>query len=153
MANGYHPEQLEHPQLGPIVGKRRNQRVVQFRSIPFARAPERFRQAQLIEELPQKQRTFTDFGYACPQQEQAMDPFGGPIAGEAKRHYDELSCLNLTVTTPASLLESGCTDKVPVMVYVHGGGFTAGAHYGGPHGKTARPNCFFHPLSPANNCI
>lgn len=66
-----------------------------------------------------------------------MEVFGGPLPGEDQRRYDEFSCLNLTVTAPAELLEPGCTKKVPVMVYVHGGGFVAGAHYGGPHGKPA----------------
>lgn len=138
--NGFHPQEFEHPQLGSIVGRRRNEHVVQFRSIPFAHAPARFRQAKLIDQLSPKQRTFTDFTYACPQNEQSMEPFGGPIAGEEKRHYDEFSCLNLTITAPAALLGPGCTKKVPVMVYVHGGGFTVGAHYGGPHGNPTRPS-------------
>ncbi|KAF5006574.1 hypothetical protein FDECE_7049 [Fusarium decemcellulare] len=136
MMNGYHHQEFEHPQLGLIVGRRRNEHVVQFRTIPYARVPVRFRQAELMDQLPSKQRSFTEYTYACPQTEQSMEPFGGPIVGQESRRYDELSCLNLTVTMPAALLEPGCTEKVPVMVYVHGGGFTVGAHYGGPHDMT-----------------
>ncbi|KAH7140075.1 Alpha/Beta hydrolase protein [Dactylonectria estremocensis] len=128
--------EYDHPQLGRLVGRRRNEHVVQFRSIPYACAPARFRQAMLIDELSSKQKICTEYTYACPQEEQSMDVFGGPLPGEDQRRYDEFSCLNLTVTVPAALLELGCTKKVPVMVYVHGGGFVAGAHYGGPHDMT-----------------
>jgi hypothetical protein len=130
--NGIHTCDFEHPILGRLVGQRRNRNVVQFRSIPYASVPGRFRQAKLIEELSPKQRMCTDYTYVCPQQEQSMDAFGGPIPGEDQRKYDEFSCLNLTITAPAALLEPGCTDSVPVMVYVHGGGFVTAAHYGGP---------------------
>ncbi|RKK27582.1 hypothetical protein BFJ66_g16591 [Fusarium oxysporum f. sp. cepae] len=134
--NGFHPQEFVHPQLGPIVGRKRNEHVVQFRSIPYGHVAARFRHATLISELPPKQRTFTEYGHACPQTEQGMEPFGGPIPGDEKREYDEFSCLNLTITAPVSVLKSGSTQKVPVMVYVHGGGFTVGAHYGGPNDTT-----------------
>ncbi|EXA32045.1 hypothetical protein FOVG_16713 [Fusarium oxysporum f. sp. pisi HDV247] len=134
--NGFHPQEFEHPQLGPIIGKKRNEHVVQFRSIPYGHVAARFRHATLISELPPKQRTFTEYGHACPQTEQGMEPFGGPILGDEKREYDEFTCLNLTITAPVSVLKSGSTQKVPVMVYVHGGGFTVGAHYGGPNDTT-----------------
>jgi carboxylesterase type B len=133
--NGYQPFEIDHPVLGRLIGTRRNDQVIQFRSIPFGFIPRRFRQAVLVEQLSSKQRTCTDYSYACPQEEQSMDAFGGPIPGEQARQYDELSCLNLTVTAPASLLSPGSTRKVPVLVYVHGGGFTVGAHFGGPHGQ------------------
>ncbi|KAF5539494.1 carboxylesterase type B [Fusarium mexicanum] len=134
--NGFHPQEFQHPQLGPIIGRKRNEHVVQFRSIPYGHVTARFRHATLISELPPKQRTFTEYGHACPQTEQGMEPFGGPIPGNEKRQYDEFSCLNLTITAPMLALESGSTQKVPVMVYVHGGGFTVGAHYGGPNDTT-----------------
>ncbi|RKL12944.1 hypothetical protein BFJ70_g16032 [Fusarium oxysporum] len=113
--NGFHPQEFEHPQLGSIIGRKRNEHVVQFRSIPYGHVAARFRHATLISELPPKQRTFTEYGHACPQTEQGMEPFGGPIPGDEKRIYDELSCLNLTITAPVSVLECGNTKKVPVM--------------------------------------
>ncbi|KAI1029101.1 hypothetical protein LB504_012970 [Fusarium proliferatum] len=134
--NGFRPQEFEHPQLGPITGRKRNEHVVQFRSIPYGHVAARFRHATLISELPPKRRSFTEYGHACPQTEQGMEPFGGPIPGDEKREYDEFSCLNLTITAPVSVLKSGSTKKVPVMVYVHGGGFTVGAHYGGPNDTT-----------------
>ncbi|KAF5709237.1 hypothetical protein FGLOB1_6012 [Fusarium globosum] len=134
--NGFRSQEFEHPELGPITGRKRNEHVVQFRSIPYGHVAARFRHATLISELPPKRRSFTEYGHACPQTEQGMEPFGGPIPGDEKREYDEFSCLNLTITAPVSVLKSGSTKKVPIMVYVHGGGFTVGAHYGGPNGNS-----------------
>ncbi|KAG9506481.1 hypothetical protein J7337_000012 [Fusarium musae] len=136
--NSFYPQQFEHPQLGPIIGRKRNEHVVQFRIIPYGHVAARFRHATLVSELPPKQRTFTEHGHACPQNEQCMEPFGGPIPGNEKREYDEFFSLDLTIITPGSALKFGNTHKVPVMVYVHGGGFTVGAQYGGPNGPRRR---------------
>lgn len=48
-ATDYH---LNHPQLGELVGFQRGDDIVQFRGIPFAEIPGRFRQATLLESLP-----------------------------------------------------------------------------------------------------
>lgn len=63
-----------------------------------------------------------------------MTPFGGPAPGEHDRYYDELLCLNLTVTAPIAALAGFNTAKIPILVYVHGGAFAQGAHYGAVHG-------------------
>jgi hypothetical protein len=43
---------FKHKQLGAFVGLARGEDVVQFRGVPFASIPARFRQAQLLESLP-----------------------------------------------------------------------------------------------------
>lgn len=45
---------LEHKDLGQLIGLARGDDVVQFRGIPFATIPARFRQARLLESLPQQ---------------------------------------------------------------------------------------------------
>ena len=126
---------FEHPLLGRLMGIRRNEDVVQFRGIPYGRIPLRFRQAVLVDALLPAERDCTNYSYACPQIEQALEPFGGPVPGESLRSYDEFSCLNLTITAPTPGTGSLGATKLPVMVYTHGGGFAQGAHYGAVHGK------------------
>jgi carboxylesterase type B len=128
--------EFEHHLLGRLTGIRRNNLVVQYRGIPYGRIPARFRQAVAIETLQPKDSHCAEYGPACPQIPQSPEAFGGLPAGAGERWYNEFSCLNLTVTAP---LPSGgerpnCSSKLPVMVYVHGGGFAEGAHYGMVHG-------------------
>ncbi|KAJ9622593.1 hypothetical protein H2203_006241 [Taxawa tesnikishii (nom. ined.)] len=119
--------------------------VVHFRSIPYATIPERFRPSVLLDELPDRfddrsKGDFTEYGKACPQIDQGTDPYGGPLPGEGPRSYDEWTCLNLTVSIPkfaTEKMENGEQPKLPVMVYIHGGGFTEGAgHVSHQHDTT-----------------
>jgi len=119
--------------------------IVQFRSIPYASIPTRFAQSHLLTSLPatvhplsthpRPPRTFTTYGAACPSIPQPREPYGGSLPGEPAAHlYDEWSCLNLTIAVPKAVLEQPEGKKVPVMVYVHGGGAREGAgHVDGMH--------------------
>lgn len=51
-----------------------------------------------------------------------------------------MSCLNLTISVPTSALGGEGGEKLPVLVYVHGGAFKVGsAHISALHGgNTAR---------------
>lgn len=40
----------------------------------------------------------------------------------------DLDCLNLNISVPASTLNTASPAKVPVFVYVHGGGFGLGSN-------------------------
>jgi para-nitrobenzyl esterase len=88
--------------------------VHRFNGIPYAKPPV----GELRWEPPERParwhgvRDATEFGPACVQ------PATGPLVPERRAE----DCLYLNVTTPAG----GARGK-PVMVWLHGGGFTAGA--------------------------
>ena len=97
---------------GPICGEAETG-VHVFRGIPYAAPPV----GQLRWQPPQPVAPWTqvleckEFGPACPQPQQSADGL-----------YSE-DCLYLNVWTPAK--ESG--EKLPVMVWIHGGAFNFGA--------------------------
>ena len=90
--------------------------VLQFRGIPYARA-ERFRAPERVAPWSGV-RGATEFGSVAPQPATVAGAFGaGRPGGE-----DE-DCLVLNVFTPAHDLDAAR----PVMVWIHGGGFTGGS--------------------------
>ncbi|KAF2734885.1 alpha/beta-hydrolase [Polyplosphaeria fusca] len=102
--------------------------VVQFRNIPFATIPARFKRSVLLTHFLDTDRNFTKRGYASPQAIPTVpDLFsGGPYPNESSTfQYSETECLNLQINVPISLLQS-THSKVPLLVYVHGGGFVLG---------------------------
>ncbi len=129
-----------HPLLGDLTGltSPSTPHTIHFRSIPFALIPARFRQSTLINHIPSSHnRDFTKYGTACPSPPQMdqTEASGGPLPGEEAKKFDEETCLNLTISAPTDTL--GDVERgLPVMVYVHGGGFTVGsAHVSALHGK------------------
>jgi para-nitrobenzyl esterase len=89
--------------------------VLQFRGIPYARA-ERFRAPQRVEPWSEV-RDATQFGLTAPQNA----GFTEALVGAQERPQGE-DCLALNVFTPAADERAR-----PVMVWIHGGGFTSGA--------------------------
>jgi carboxylesterase type B len=121
---------VSHPSLGSLLGRRIRSSVLQFRSVPFATIPGRFRQSVLVKDLGDE-RDFTEYGFACPARHQDADWNGGPLPWETPRKYDEFKCLNLTISTPiTSMIREDSRElslRLPVLVYCHGGGFVEGA--------------------------
>ncbi|KAF3095392.1 hypothetical protein TWF569_005175 [Orbilia oligospora] len=127
-----------HPVLGPLTGRLvENDSVVHFRSIPYATIPARFRPSEPLSAIPETfdhrpHRQFTEYGFACPGR--PHDP--SDLPGELPRQYDEFKCLTLTISAIKSQLDivsSGSLEqlnhlqKLPVLIYLHGGAFTEGA--------------------------
>lgn len=68
------------------------------------------------------------YSYACPQVFPGRAADGGPFPGEVyPPPVDEYKCLILQLNIPLSCLRSATAlPKLPVLVYVHGGGFILG---------------------------
>lgn len=121
----------QHPTLGELKGVRRNGDVVQFRGIPFADIPARFRQSVLRTKLPQVPYDATQPGPTCPHTRALPFPdfWTGPLSEDGivlkQPIADEFKCLNLNITAPLTAVQDG--DKVPVLVFIHGGAFMVGS--------------------------
>jgi carboxylesterase type B len=117
--------------------------VVQFRSVPYATIPKRFSPSVPLRHVPsvfdgRPSRDFTNYGAACPQIGGAhpswCDPYGGPLQDDLNLEFDEFTCLTVSISVPESQLVSDTATKLPVMVYVHGGGMSEGiGHVDGLH--------------------
>jgi para-nitrobenzyl esterase len=105
-----------------------------FRGIPYAHVTKRFCQAESVSlESLAPELLATEWGPRCPQ---------ASNAGRARRSYlyagidasdqieqSEFKCLNLNVYAPSD----GNGPLLPVVVWIHGGGFVfgdAGPEYG-----------------------
>jgi len=92
--------------------------VAVWRSIPYAAAPVgRLRWAPPQPPVPWSgTRAATAFGPVCPQ---PIEPWAN---GETGRQSED--CLSLSVWAPAGTRPGA---RLPVMMWIHGGGYTAGA--------------------------
>jgi len=102
--------------------------VVRFRAVPYASTSGRFKQSTLRENLDGHSRDFTRQGYACPHTFSLDDPHsGGAHPLQEPIEASEFECLILDVNVPRSHIESrNGGKKLPVMTYIHGGGFMLG---------------------------
>ncbi len=105
-------------QAGRVSGSASRHGVLTFKGIPYAAPP--------VGELrwrppapPQSWsgvRDATEFGHWAPQNKGALDDVMGAETGAQSE-----DCLTLNIWTP------GLAGKRPVMVWIHGGGFTIGS--------------------------
>lgn len=105
---------------GLVIGQEKDVQV--FKGIPYAKPPMgelRWREPAKPESWDGIRDCF-EFGNACPQKSQAMMNAIPQMAINAPQSED---CLYLNVWRPISAK----TEKLPVMVWIHGGGYTMGA--------------------------
>jgi len=106
---------------GPITGLVADEvdGVRVYKGIPFAApatGPNRWREPQPAAAWTEP-RACTEFGPTCPQ----SDALDRRLGLNAPRRSED--CLYLNVFTPAR----GERDRLPVMVWIHGGGFSVGS--------------------------
>ncbi|KAG9068811.1 hypothetical protein KI688_011097 [Linnemannia hyalina] len=106
--------------IGTIQGFR-DQNSFRFLGIHYGEAPVgNLRFAAPVAKAPfTSTLDATAFGYVCPQPAFAI-PTAGSLNNGAEADED---CLNLNVFTPS--LKSKTQNGLPVMVYIHGGGYTS----------------------------
>ncbi|WP_164473536.1 carboxylesterase/lipase family protein [Deinococcus psychrotolerans] len=123
MAHAQQPVTVQ-TQQGAVVGQQAEVRI--FLGIPYAAPPI----GDLRWKPPQPAaawntpRDATKFGSQCPQAVLALFLLPGETPGTVKGQED---CLSLNVYTPNGAAPD---SKLPVMVWIHGGAFTAGSSSG-----------------------
>jgi len=117
-------------EAGPIVGetaREGDKTILVFRGVPYA-APtggeSRWKPPQPL--VPWKEaRPATEWGDRCPQGESTLSSPGSTSE----------DCLNLNVLTPATK----ASERLPVMVFFHGGGLSVGTGNSPTYCHTALP--------------
>ncbi|KAJ5776380.1 uncharacterized protein N7511_001391 [Penicillium nucicola] len=96
-----------------------------FRGVPYASVKERWTHSEVTNTLDSPFNA-TNFGPRCPQGEGMVLVTGGvtdPAPGD-----DEFKCLNLNICVPKEALSNTSGPGLPVIVWIHGGGFLYGAN-------------------------
>ncbi|GJJ78587.1 hypothetical protein EMPS_10946 [Entomortierella parvispora] len=126
--------QITIPGCGAVQGLqvKTQPSVAKFLNVPYATVPERWRPAFKAAAWSNV-RDCTVLGPACPQPAQA-DPMAAMNrddnnAGATQEviTYSEEHCLNLNIFAPLDHL-SKANALIPVMVWIHGGGFVHGSN-------------------------
>ncbi len=115
---------------GAVIGEAAQddgKQVLIFRGVPYAKAPTgdlRWKPPVAVEKWSTP-RQATEWGNRCPQGESTLSS-PGPMSED---------CLNLNVLTPATK----ASERLPVMVFFHGGGLSVGTGNSPTYCHTALP--------------
>ena len=119
------PSSKRELSLGSVVGFAAREGAQAWLGIPFAKPPVgdlRWRAPRPPEPWPGTRETLK-FGSACPQNANrlgdAPDPKPGTVIGSE-------DCLYLNVYAPTATPEAVTSRRLPVMVWIHGGGNSVG---------------------------
>ncbi|KAK4689626.1 hypothetical protein P7C73_g481, partial [Tremellales sp. Uapishka_1] len=113
--------------LGELTGWLNADGTQQFFNIPYGLLSKRWTNSRLRESWPDNKWDGRYLGAASSQPNRPFYPFPMPKRDHLKHKdmeiTDEFECLNLHITVP-----KGCnlTDALPVIVFIHGGGFVFG---------------------------
>ncbi|OIW26278.1 alpha/beta-hydrolase [Coniochaeta ligniaria NRRL 30616] len=120
---------LQHPAIGSIKGIRHSSQVEEYLGIKYATLTDRFARGTLVE------------SYASSVDATAHGPL--PVANPQNCDLEQLllqhelphpaysfsdkECLTLNVTAPNAEIRAKAGKPLPVLVYVHGGGYVTGS--------------------------
>ncbi|KAJ5899620.1 hypothetical protein N7495_004364 [Penicillium taxi] len=99
--------------------------IALFQGIPYATVNKRWTHSETRHSLD-KDFDATKHGYRCSQPNRTVLVTGGtpdPSPGD-----DEFRCLNLNIAVPTTALNNTTSKPLPVLVWIHGGGFAFGAN-------------------------
>ncbi|MEE2677664.1 MAG: carboxylesterase family protein [Myxococcota bacterium] len=118
---------LRHPPAGPLVGTKGLHGGFAWLGIPYAQAPIGALRWRVPRPFPawSDTRAALSLGASCPQ---FASPLGGVDTAPPGTLVGDEDCLFLNVYTPAippSALP-GANERLPVMLWIHGGGNTLG---------------------------
>lgn len=65
---------FHHAELGSMTGLVTPDNVVQFRAIPYATIPARFKRSILLDHLPDESKDYTSHGYLSPSPLPLLSP-------------------------------------------------------------------------------
>lgn len=133
---------IDHPTLGCSLRGKSSTTSVQFRNLKYASIPARYEDSIPNDELRVGDDGVFDatkLGPSCPHKRgaQAWDLtlYGNVTSpreqeqGEMEK-MDEFECLHVNVTVPKSIVATrrGNEERLPVFVWVHGGGLSIGSN-------------------------
>ncbi|KAG0271149.1 hypothetical protein BGZ95_001093 [Linnemannia exigua] len=128
--------QINIPGCGTVQGRQTETQptVAKFLNIPYATVPERWRPA--VKAGPWSGvRDATFQGPVChqPSSENPLVSMSSSAVdeddeAEYSKIYSEEHCLNLNIFTPHNRLNSQIKPLIPVMVWIHGGGYKDGSN-------------------------
>ncbi|KAF4629732.1 hypothetical protein G7Y89_g8410 [Cudoniella acicularis] len=112
-----------------LTGFISKQNVANFLGIPFAKVAARFRTARRIDlEDLHGDVDATRYGPRCPQKVDTIHPIMCNVFEKlsTEQRTDEDTCLHLNVYAPLEGTVKSNAEKIPVFVWIHGGGFNNG---------------------------